>query len=64
MCDVLLLKVEDAAARLRIGRSLTYRLIQTGALRSIKVAGTRRVLVTDLDEFVRRLRDDDGEGQR
>jgi excisionase family DNA binding protein len=55
VCDVLLLRVEEAARRLNIGRSLAYRFIQSGELRSIKIAGARRVLVSDLDEFVRGL---------
>ena len=57
MCDVLLLTVTEAARRLGIGRSLTYRFVQTGELRSVKVAGARRVSVSDLDDFVRRLRE-------
>lgn len=64
MCESwLLLRVEDCAHRLRLGRSLTYRFIQSGELRSIKVAGARRVLVSDLEEFVRRLREDGHESE-
>jgi excisionase family DNA binding protein len=58
LCEPLLLRVEQAAQRLGLGRTLTYRLIQTGELRSIKVAGARRVLVSDLAEFVARIRDE------
>lgn len=57
MCEVLLLRVEEAAKRLGVGRSLTYRFIQTGELPSIKVSGCRRVLLRDLEEFVRHLRE-------
>ncbi len=62
MCEVLLLRVEEAARRLGLGRSLTYRFIQAGTLRSVKVAGARRVLVSDLVEFVRNLRDESDVG--
>ncbi len=57
MCEVLLLKVTDVAARLALGRSLTYQYIQSGELRSVKVGGARRVLVSDLEEFVKQLRE-------
>ena len=59
--QVLLLRVEEAARRLGLGRSLTYRFIQTGALRSLKVAGARRVALQDLEEFVQRLRGEQAE---
>jgi excisionase family DNA binding protein len=57
MCDeaLLLLKVTAAAAKLSMGRSVMYRYIQTGALRSVKIGGARRILVSDLRDFVRRL---------
>ena len=55
--EQLLLTVSQAAGRLQLGRSLTYRLIQTGELRSVKIAGARRVLAQDLEEFVRGLAD-------
>ena len=51
----LLITVKEAAQRLALGRSMTYRLIQTGALRSVKVGGARRVLVSDLEHYVERL---------
>ena len=57
MCDQLLLTILEVAAKLRLGRSLTYRLIQTGELRSLKIGGSRRVAVVDLEEFVEKLRD-------
>ncbi len=55
MCNELLVDVREAARRLQLGRSLTYRLVQSGALRSVKIASARRILVTDLEAFVRRL---------
>ncbi len=61
----LLLRIGDVCERLALGRSLVYRLIQRGAIRSVKVAGARRVLSADLEEFVRTLRggDDEAVGQ-
>ena len=58
MEERLLLTVKQAAERLALGRSMAYRLIQTGALRSVKVGGARRVLVSDLEDFVQRLHRD------
>jgi len=57
VCEALLLRVEEAAKRLNIGRSLAYRFIQSGELPSVKIAGARRVVASDLEEFVRSLRD-------
>lgn len=58
MCETLLLKVEEAARRLSLGRSVTYRYVQTGALKSVKLGGARRIVVSDLHEFIRRLREE------
>jgi len=57
MCSELLVDVRESARRLGLGRSLTYRLIQTGALRSVKIGGARRILVSDLEDFVQRLKE-------
>jgi excisionase family DNA binding protein len=52
---VLLVSPEDAARALGIGRTKVYELIRSGALRSVRVGGLRRVSVAALDEFVARL---------
>ncbi len=57
MDEVLLLTVTEAARRLSIGRSLAYRYVQSGSLKSIKIGAARRVSVRALEEFVRRLAD-------
>lgn len=64
MCDEapLLLKVTAAAAKLSMGRSVMYRFIQSGALRSVKIGGARRILASDLEAFVRNLRDENDGG--
>ncbi|MEV8476548.1 helix-turn-helix domain-containing protein [Streptomyces sp. NPDC051173] len=54
---VLLLTVEEAARRLRIGRTNCYALIRTGQLESVVPVGRlRRVPADALPEFVARLR--------
>jgi excisionase family DNA binding protein len=59
--DEQLLKVEDVCRRLSLGRSFVYRLIQMGTLRSVRIGGARRVLLSDLEEFIRGLKDDPDE---
>jgi excisionase family DNA binding protein len=51
-----LLTVEEAARRLRIGRALLYRLISSGELESVKVGRLRRVPAECLPEYVAVLR--------
>lgn len=52
----LLLTVEEAAERLRLGRTLVYRLISSGELESVTVGRLRRVPAECLAEYVARLR--------
>lgn len=49
-----LLTVEEAAARLSIGRTVCYRLIRRGDLQSILVGSSRRVPVEAVTLFVER----------
>lgn len=51
-----LLTVDEAARRLRIGRSLLYRLIASGDLESVKVGRLRRIPADCLPEYVSALR--------
>lgn len=53
--QVLLVRPEDAARMLGVGRTKVYELMRSGALRSVRVGGLRRVPVAALDEFVARL---------
>ncbi|MCX5312095.1 helix-turn-helix domain-containing protein [Streptomyces sp. NBC_00154] len=53
---LVLLTVEEAARRLRIGRTVCYRLISSGELESITVGHLRRVPVDAVPEFVTRRR--------
>ena len=52
----LLLTVEEAARRLRLGRTFVYRLIASGELESVKVGRLRRVPAECLPEYVATLR--------
>ncbi|KKD07138.1 excisionase family DNA-binding protein [Streptomyces sp. WM6386] len=53
---LVLLKVEEAARRLRIGRTTCFALIRTGALESVMVGGLRRVPVDAPAAYVASLR--------
>ena len=52
--DKLLLKIEDAAEALSLGRSKTYELIQRGELRTVKIGRSTRVPADEIREFVAR----------
>ncbi len=57
-----LLTVDEAAARLGIGRSHAYEYVLRGEIRSVKIGRSRRIAVVDLDAFVERLREEAGAG--
>ena len=57
--DKLLLKPEEAAALLSIGRSKVYELMSDGRLASVRIDASRRVPFSALVEFVDQL-----QGQR
>ena len=54
----LLLRIEEAAEQLGIGRSLMYRLVLSGAIESVRLGRLRRIPAECLGEHVRRLRDE------
>jgi excisionase family DNA binding protein len=54
-----LLRPEEVAEVLNIGRSMVYGLIKSGALRSVKIGHLRRVLTEDVDAYVAGLVDTD-----
>jgi excisionase family DNA binding protein len=53
---LVLLTVEEAARRLRIGRTTCFNLVSSGALESVKVGHLRRVPADAVPAFVMRLR--------
>jgi excisionase family DNA binding protein len=52
---VLLVRPEDAAIALGIGRTKVYELMRSGALRSVKIGGLRRIPAMALADFVAQL---------
>lgn len=48
-----LLTVAEAAAILRLGRTLVYELVLRGDLGSIKIGRARRIPVSAVDAFIR-----------
>jgi excisionase family DNA binding protein len=51
-----LLTVEEAADRLRIGRTTMYALVSSGVVESVKVGRLRRVPIECVDAYVTVLR--------
>ena len=51
-----LLTVEEAARRLRIGRTTAYRLVAEGQLASIQIGHLRRIPVDAVTSFVQNRR--------
>ncbi len=50
--ETTLLKVPEVALRLSISRAKVYELLAAGELRSVRLAGSRRVRSVDLDDFI------------
>jgi excisionase family DNA binding protein len=53
----LLVSTAEAAQRLGIGRTLLWRLLQTGELPSMHIGDRRLIAVADLEAFVERQRE-------
>jgi excisionase family DNA binding protein len=49
------ISVEEAAMLLGVGRTVTYRLVLGGELRSVKIGRRRLVVRTSVAEYVARL---------
>ena len=56
MAERLLLKPEEAAALLGIGRSKLYELLAAGEIESVRIGSSRRVPMKGLHDYVERLR--------
>ena len=52
----LVLRIEEAAEQLGIGRSLMYRLVLSGEVQSVPVGRLRRIPSEAVTEYVERLR--------
>jgi excisionase family DNA binding protein len=55
--DKLLLRVEEVAELLDVGRTRVYQLISCGDLRSIKIGGSRRIPSTAVQHYLDRMLD-------
>jgi excisionase family DNA binding protein len=53
--DRLLLRVEEVAEQLCIGRTKVFELIRSGELRSVKLGGARRVSATAVRAYIAKL---------
>ncbi len=53
-----LIRVEDAAKLLNVGRSAVYDLIRSGRLRSVKIGKSRRIPREAVDEVIAALAGD------
>jgi excisionase family DNA binding protein len=62
MPERVLLTVEEAAERLGIGRTLTYKLISSGEIESIRIGRLRRVPTAAIQDYARRLSGDGPSG--
>lgn len=60
MTNRLLLRPEEAAELLGIGRSKLYDLLATGEVESVHIGSCRRIPVEGLHRYVDRLRAQDG----
>ena len=56
MSERLLLKPEEAAEVLGIGRSKLYELLAAGEIESVRIGSSRRVPMKGLHDYVERLR--------
>lgn len=56
--EPLLLSVDQAAARVGVGRTLLYNAITRGRLRSVRLGGRRLIRPADLVTFVESLTDE------
>jgi excisionase family DNA binding protein len=54
----LLHRVGEAAAALGLSRAKVYELIGSGALRSVRIDGARRIKAADLEAYVASLGED------
>lgn len=54
----LLYRVGEAAVALGLSRAKVYELISSGALRSVRIDGARRIKAVDLEAYVASLGED------
>lgn len=52
-----LLRVAETARILRLSRAKVYELLAAQEIRSVKIGAARRIPRSDLNDFIRRLKD-------
>ncbi len=57
MSEKVLLRIDEAAGLLGVGRSFLYALVQRGEIASVKLGRARRIPRQELDAYVRRLQE-------
>ena len=62
--DPILLRLPEAAVRLGLSRSSTYKLVMSGTLMSVSIGRSRRIPAEAVDAFVRELLAEKGTGGR
>jgi len=55
MTEKLLLRPEEVAELIGVGRTKVYELMGSGLIRSVKIGGSRRVPKSAVDQFVATL---------
>ena len=63
VADKLLLRPEEVAELISMGRTKVYELMKTGELESVQIGSSRRVPATAIAEYVGRLRDNSTENR-
>ena len=58
--DKLIYTIEEAADLLSISRSQLYRLVESEELPTVRIGRSRRITYAQLDDFVRRLEQEQG----
>lgn len=55
MSEKFLLRIDEAAGLLGVGRSFLYELVRSGEISSVKLGRARRIPASALEEFIRKL---------
>jgi excisionase family DNA binding protein len=53
--DAKLISSQEAAARLRVGRTKVQKLIREKKLRTVQIGNSRRVIVASIDDYIEDL---------
>lgn len=62
MSDEMMLRVDEAARRISMGRSYFFEMLRRGEIASVKLGSARRVPVRALEEWMERKLKEEAEG--